>query len=60
MPRSYCDNCGSPVYRLGCVNCDEENYIAQQRYENDIEERRAELERLEAERRAEEAQEAKR
>lgn len=27
-----CDNCGSAVYSLGCVNCDEENYIAQQEY----------------------------
>ena len=25
-----CENCGSAVYKLGCVNCDEENYIAEQ------------------------------
>ncbi len=26
-----CENCGSKVFRLGCVNCDEENYIEEQR-----------------------------
>ena len=25
-----CENCGSRVYSLGCVSCDEENYIAEQ------------------------------
>lgn len=25
-----CPNCGSRVYSLGCVNCDEENYSAEQ------------------------------
>lgn len=25
-----CDNCGSRVYDLGCVNCDEVNYIDEQ------------------------------
>jgi hypothetical protein len=25
-----CENCGSRVYALGCVNCDEVNYIAEQ------------------------------
>ncbi len=39
-----CENCGSRVYSLGCVNCDEENYIEQQRAEND---------RIEAEQRRE-------
>lgn len=25
-----CENCGCRVYSLGCVNCDEVHYIAQQ------------------------------
>lgn len=25
-----CGNCGERVYSLGCVNCDEEKYIAEQ------------------------------
>ena len=25
-----CENCGSRVYGLGCVNCDEINYIEEQ------------------------------
>lgn len=25
-----CENCGERVYSLGCVNCNEANYIAQQ------------------------------
>lgn len=25
-----CENCGSRVYSLGCVNCDEEAYISEQ------------------------------
>jgi hypothetical protein len=25
-----CENCGSRVYNLGCVNCNEEAYIAEQ------------------------------
>ena len=25
-----CENCGSRVYTLGCVNCDEDAYIAEQ------------------------------
>ena len=25
-----CENCGSRVYDLGCVNCDEINYIDEQ------------------------------
>jgi hypothetical protein len=25
-----CPNCGCRVYKLGCVNCDEEAYIAEQ------------------------------
>jgi len=29
-PRTTCENCGSRVYSRGCVNCDEENYIAEQ------------------------------
>lgn len=27
-----CENCGSRVYGLGCVNCDEMNYIEEQEY----------------------------
>lgn len=25
-----CENCGSAVYALGCVNCEEQNYIQEQ------------------------------
>ncbi len=25
-----CPDCGSRVYKLGCVNCDEDAYIAEQ------------------------------
>ena len=31
-----CENCGSRVYNLGCVNCDEENYIEEQEYLTDV------------------------
>jgi hypothetical protein len=34
MAYKTCENCGSKVYGLGCVNCDEENYIAQQEMMN--------------------------
>lgn len=34
---TYCENCGCKVFSLGCVNCDEENYIAQQVIENEVE-----------------------
>lgn len=34
----YCEDCGSRVYNLGCVNCDEENYIAEQERQNQEEE----------------------
>jgi hypothetical protein len=34
-----CPNCGCRVYRLGCVNCDEAAYIAQQEAENRAEEK---------------------
>ena len=27
---SKCENCGCNVYALGCVNCDESNYIDEQ------------------------------
>ena len=30
MKYQSCENCGSRVYSLGCVNCDEINYINQQ------------------------------
>jgi hypothetical protein len=29
-----CENCGSKVFSVGCVNCDEDNYIEIQRHEN--------------------------
>lgn len=32
MAYKTCPDCGSRVYKLGCVNCDEENYIAEQEY----------------------------
>jgi len=28
----HCENCGSRVYNLGCVNCDEAAYIEEQDY----------------------------
>ena len=34
---SYCPDCGCKVYSNGCVNCHEENYIADQYYELDME-----------------------
>lgn len=30
MAYKGCPNCGCRVYSLGCVNCDEINYIEQQ------------------------------
>lgn len=30
-----CENCGSRVYALGCVNCDEVNYIEEQEWRTD-------------------------
>jgi hypothetical protein len=30
-PKEYCLDCGCPVYSLGCTNCNEENYIDEQR-----------------------------
>lgn len=30
MDYKTCENCGCRVYNLGCVNCDEENYIQEQ------------------------------
>lgn len=30
-----CENCGCAVYKLGCVNCDETNYIEEQDYMTD-------------------------
>ena len=35
MTYKTCENCGSKVYGLGCVNCDEDNYIAQQVIDNE-------------------------
>jgi hypothetical protein len=46
-----CPECGERVYKLGCVNCDEDAYIAEQ------EARTAEME---AEREAEERSKAER
>lgn len=31
-----CENCGSNVYKLGCIHCDEENYIEEQKYLTDL------------------------
>lgn len=31
-----CPNCGSRVYSLGCVYCDEDAYIAEQEHLTDI------------------------
>lgn len=31
----YCENCGCKVFKLGCVNCDEMNYIEEQKWRND-------------------------
>lgn len=31
-----CENCGSRVYNLGCVNCDEEAYIEEQECLTDL------------------------
>lgn len=33
---NYCENCGSKVFSLGCVNCDEQNYIDKQILENEL------------------------
>lgn len=30
MAAKICEDCGSNVYALGCVNCDEVNYIEEQ------------------------------
>ena len=35
MAYETCEDCGSRVYKLGCVNCDEENYILQQEIDNE-------------------------
>lgn len=34
IEKSYCEDCGSKVFNLGCVNCDEENYISEQELRN--------------------------
>lgn len=38
MKNEYCEDCGSAVYDLGCVNCNEEAYINQQAELDDVEE----------------------
>lgn len=30
MENKYCEDCGSPVYNLGCSWCNEEEYIEEQ------------------------------
>lgn len=30
MKHKFCDDCGSKVFNLGCINCNEEAYIAEQ------------------------------
>lgn len=32
MSKKTCENCGEPVYSLGCVNCNEIEYIEEQDY----------------------------
>jgi len=32
---NYCENCGCKVFKLGCVNCDEINYIEEQKEMNE-------------------------
>jgi hypothetical protein len=34
--KQTCENCGCKVYSKGCVNCNEENYILEQYYEQGI------------------------
>lgn len=33
---SYCENCGCKVYRNGCVNCNEIEYIEEQYHDLDM------------------------
>jgi hypothetical protein len=33
--QKYCEDCGSKVFSLGCVNCDEDNYIKENAIDND-------------------------
>ena len=35
MAYETCENCGGRVYKYGCVNCNEEDYIAEQHDENE-------------------------
>lgn len=41
-----CENCGCSVYSNGCVNCNEELYILDQYYEQDMELPREDMEFL--------------
>jgi hypothetical protein len=38
MSYKTCPDCGERVYKLGCVNCNEEAYIAEQEVLNYLEE----------------------
>ena len=34
----YCEDCGSKVFSLGCVNCNESLYIEEMEYQNNVDE----------------------
>ena len=36
MAYKTCPDCGSRVFNRGCVNCDKDNYIAEQEYFNHL------------------------
>ncbi len=36
MSRSYCDDCGEPVYNGACTNCHEVLYIEEQYHDLDM------------------------
>ena len=44
MAYQRCENCGCPVYSLGCTWCDEANYIEQQSYFDSLPEEYADSE----------------
>lgn len=43
-----CENCGCRVYSLGCVNCDEEAYIEEQKWRTNAEIQSTRHERIES------------
>jgi len=36
MSYKTCENCGGRIYKYGCVNCNEEDYIAEQNDESNL------------------------